>query len=202
MFKGINVKYSPFYEYSVLRDRTWHIHETFLFFFAWRWMWQSRWPKRKKVMWYDLQTLPGQYYSSMKGCSFEATGAEAYCTVWLKREALHLINIHIIQKTSFLFRTLEEQFIRLIIEQVALCSWGWTDHLLYSLPKDTDLFRCMLVGGGGRGGQRSAGTILILRGDSVIQVIFSTKKVANHKVIIIYLQGDEVVLFKHLRNSY
>lgn len=201
MFKGINVKYSPFYEYSVLRDRTWHIHETFLFFFAWRWMWQSRWPKRKKVMWYDLQTLPGQYYSSMKGCSFKATGAEAYCTVWLKREALHLINIHIIQKTSFLFRTLEEQFIRLIIEQVALCSWGWTDHLLYSLPKDTDLFRCMLVGGG-RGGQRSAGTILILRGDSVIQVIFSTKKVANHKVIIIYLQGDEVVLFKHLRNSY
>lgn len=149
MFQGINVKYSPFYEYSVLRDRTWHIHETFLFFFAWRWMWQSRWPKRKKVMWYDLQTLPGQYYSSMKGCSFKATGAEAYCTVWLKREALHLINIHIIQKTSFLFRTLEEQFIRLIIEQVALCSWGWTDHLLYSLPKDTDLFRCMLVGGGG-----------------------------------------------------
>ena len=57
-------------------------------------------------------------------------------------------------------------------------------------------------GGGGGVGLREAGTILILRGDSVIQVIFSTKKVANHKVIIIYLQGDKVVLFKHLRNSY
>ena len=114
MFKGINMKYSPFYEYSVLHDRTWHINETLLFFvfFLLEYECDNNDDKRwKKVMWYDLQTLPGQYYSSMKGCSFKATGAEAYCTVWLKREALHLINIHFIQKTSFLFRTLEEQFI-------------------------------------------------------------------------------------------
>lgn len=42
-----------------------------------------------------LQTLPVQFYSSEKMC-YKPKGAEAYCTTWVKREALHLVDIHII----------------------------------------------------------------------------------------------------------
>lgn len=120
-------EYALCYGNSTLYDI---INETFCLDLKWRWWW---WKAGK--WWYDLHTLPEQYFSSMKDVVSKQPVQRhtVVCSMPEKRGTTFNQYTYHSGKKQLHILYCEEDFIFFFwLNKVALCSRGWTGHLLIS----------------------------------------------------------------------